>query len=202
MARVVKKEKGIKNKQNTNSKPSALPKILGVLAGVLLVGLVVVGVVFFVKDNYVSSKYSNSRSMDYDTIVNVIMENDRERNDYENEFYIYIFHSDFEQYPENVLSDTTEDKLQSLIKKDLRLFSLYNTNNVSNSNRLGFYTLDLKDEDNLDILNNSLFGDKEEGSFFLTVSGKEVKVKSGSNATIINDIIFDLDLEIENNQNK
>ncbi len=209
MARAVKKSKNKKNKNvnssnNSNKQVSNsnLPKIIGAIAGAVLVVGLIVGIVFFISENIVSEKYKNSRSIDYDTIVNVIMENESSRNNYENEFYILVFHSDYDQYPENVFSDTTEGKVQDLIKKDLRLHSLYNTTNVSNANRLGFYTLDLMDSDNEDILNNDLFGNKSEGPFILKVDGSRVTVKSGSHATVINDIISEIDAEISKNQDK
>ncbi len=207
MARVVKKVKKTKvNKQGKEVKVNNLPKILAsVIGGVLAIGLVV-GLIIFFQVTSVDEKYNKSRSMDYATLVDVILENDKDRSKYEKEMYILVFHSDYETYPDNVFSSAAESYVNRAINTDLKLNETYVSLGISTSDRIGFYTMDLMDSKNEDILNNERFGNIESGPFVLKVTDKECKVeKKGSELTssYFKSAIFEtLDVEYMKYQDK
>lgn len=199
MARVVKKVKKQKEKKEGNDK---LALILGGVAAGLAVVCAVVFLVIYFQANSIDSKYEKSRQMDFDTLQNVIVVDEKDRNNYEKEFYVLVFHSDYELYPDNVFSDSTESRINNLIQKDAELQESYDKLGVSMYDRFGFYTLDLMDEDNTFILNNPTFGEKTEGPFLLKINGTTATVVSGSLATNINSILDTVNEELTANQDK
>lgn len=198
MARVVKKQKKTKNNEkNFNF------KILGAALGGLALICGVVFLVIYLQANSIDAKYSNSRQIDYDTLVNEVLENETSRSNYEQTIYVLVFHSDYEEYPNNVFSDSTENKVKSLIRTSLLLNEAYESQDVAMSNRVAFYTLDLMDEDNQGILNNSIFGSVEEGPFIIKIEGTSVKeVKTSSLPSYINTITTVIDENYASNQDK
>lgn len=201
MARVVKKQKKQKGSSSDEIKSNNIAKILGAVAGVVVTAALIVGIVFLVASNSVETKYKNSRSIDYDTLVNEVLSDDANPNDFESTMYILVFHSDYEEFEDNVLSASTESAVQKLIKADLKLNEAYNKTDISNSKRIGFYTLDLNDDDNLEILNNETFGNKEGGPFLMKIESQTVSFKT-LGTTYINDLVSDFTLEYEKNQDK
>lgn len=197
LARVVKKVK--KEKKETNDK---LAMILGGIAIGLTVVCAVVFLVIYFQVNSIDAKYDNSRSMDYDTLVNEVLVNDKERSNYENTIYILVFHSDYETYPQNEFGSSREKSIQNIIKYDKELIELYDNQGVNMSDRIGFYTMDLMNEENDLILDNSMFGNYAEGPFVIKITGTTVSKTTSSLGTFIGDIEDDFYFEKQNNEDR
>ncbi|MFI3251587.1 MAG: hypothetical protein R3Y60_00465 [bacterium] len=166
MARVVKKVK--KENDGSNGK---LNIILGSIAGVLAIGCLIAFLVIYISDNMVTRLYSNSRDMDYTTLVELDSDSSV-REKYERTIYVFVFHSlhEEEEYSGYSINDNQNSKVRSAITLDLKLNEYYSNQSIEQQKRTSFYALDLYDSANEGLLDDSKFGYSSESAYVLTIT--------------------------------
>ncbi len=164
MARAVKKVKNQKSKKGL---------FIGIGVGVAVAIITtVILLVIFLSDDIEKIDYK-AREITYEDLSKIV---DKETSvgDFERTIYVYVYSSDIETHTNCDLDTTTYARLKSLISTERQLYDLYNSNDIDMEDRMAFYTLDIYDEDNEDILNNSKFLSKTEAGFILKIVGENV----------------------------
>ncbi|MFI3329342.1 MAG: hypothetical protein R3Y05_02505 [bacterium] len=166
MARAVKKTK--KEKQG-NKKGLFIG--IGIGAALIVITTIVL-LVIFLSDGIDKIDY-NTREITLEELTSIV-DGETSVGDFEKTIYVYVYSSDIETHTNCNLDDSTYNRLKSLISTEKKLRASYELENYDMESRMAFYTLDIYDEDNEGILNNSKFLNKTEAGFVLKIVGESV----------------------------
>lgn len=165
MARAVKKE----NKNKSSKKGLIIGLSVGAVVAIITT---IILLVIFLSDGIEKIDYK-SREITLESLEKIVNKQSIS-GEFEQTIYVYVYSSDIQTHTNCDLDTETKVRLNTLISTERQLYDFYNVEDVHMDDRIAFYTLDIYDEDNEGILNNSQFLNKTEAGFVLKIEGESI----------------------------